>query len=402
MISIGVDVAKGKSMFCFMRSDESILAGPFVVQHTESDLNKVSDMIAYINDECRIIMEATGAYHLPMLTFFKEKGYFVAVINPLEMKQFLREQQGLRKVKTDKSDAKHIARYGQRNWYWLRDYKMSDDKYSELRLLGRQYRHYMKQRVDSLLSLTHLLDGTMPGIKNILRGWNERNGKDKLSDFVKDYWHYDNITSMSEEAFVASYEEWTKNKGYRPSQAKARQIYAKAKDSIPTIPSSTPSTKMLMQEAVSVLKTIDHTLMVILTQMKEIAKSLPEYNVVREMGGVGEVLAVKLIAEIGDVRRFYSGKALVAYAGIDVPPYQSGKYSGSERHISKRGSSNLRKITYEVMRSLVSHAEPEDHAVYRYIQKKEQEGKAKKAAKVAGMNKFLRIYYARVMEVYNK
>ena len=28
------------------------------------------------------------------------------------------------------------------------------------------------------------------------------------------------------------------------------------------------------------------------------------------------------------------------------------------------------------------------------------EGKAKKVAKMAGMNKFLRIYYARVMEVY--
>ena len=35
------------------------------------------------------------------------------------------------------------------------------------------------------------------------------------------------------------------------------------------------------------------------------------------------------------------------------------------------------------------------------IIKKEQEGKPKKVAKVAGMNKFLRIYYARVKELYN-
>lgn len=39
--------------------------------------------------------------------------------------------------------------------------------------------------------------------------------------------------------------------------------------------------------------------------------------------------------------------------------------------------------------------------VYQYIVKKESEGKAKKAAKIAGLNKFLRIYYARVKEVYN-
>ena len=34
--------------------------------------------------------------------------------------------------------------------------------------------------------------------------------------------------------------------------------------------------------------------------------------------------------------------------------------------------------------------------------KKEKEGKSKRAAKIAGLNKFLRIYYARVMEVYQK
>ena len=32
--------------------------------------------------------------------------------------------------------------------------------------------------------------------------------------------------------------------------------------------------------------------------------------------------------------------------------------------------------------------------------KKENEGKPKRVAKIAGLNKFLRIYYARVMEVY--
>lgn len=38
---------------------------------------------------------------------------------------------------------------------------------------------------------------------------------------------------------------------------------------------------------------------------------------------------------------------------------------------------------------------PED-PVYRYVVKKESEGKSKKSAKIAGLNKFLRIYYARV------
>lgn len=96
-----------------------------------------------------------------------------------------------------------------------------------------------------------------------------------------------------------------------------------------------------------------------------------------------------MIAEIGDVRRFHNGKALIAHAGIDAPPYQSGQFTGTERKISKRGSSSLRKIGYEVMRCLKTHKEPEDAAVYRFILKKEKEGKSKRAAKIAGLNKFL-------------
>ena len=91
---------------------------------------------------------------------------------------------------------------------------------------------------------------------------------------------------------------------------------------------------------------------------------------------------------------------IVAFAGIDAPPYQSGQFCGTKRKISKRGSKLLRKIGYETMRVLKSHKEPEDGAVYRYILKKEAERKSKRQAKIAGFNKFLRIYYARVSEVY--
>lgn len=127
---------------------------------------------------------------------------------------------------------------------------------------------------------------------------------------------------------------------------------------------------------------------------------MPEYEVVRNMKGVGDVLASRLIADIGDVRRFHSGSALIAFAGIDSPPYQSGGFTGTKRKISKRGSELLRKTGYEVMRCLKTTKPTEDNAVYLYMVKKEAEGKPNKVAKIAALNKFLRIYYARVLEVY--
>ena len=398
MVSVGIDVSKGKSMVCIMKPYGEVVAGPMEISHLDTELKMVVKLIKNVNDEVRIIMEATGIYHLPILTFMKEQGLFVSVINPYKMKQF--RNQGLRRVKTDKADSVAIAQYGLTNWDSLIDYADSEDRYRELSILSRQYRHYMEIHVSSLLGLTHLLDYVMPGIKQQLNTWNPESGKDKLSDFVEQYWHYDTITRKSEHQFVESYLKWAKKKGYHCNQNKAAKIYSLAKEGIPTLPAD-QTTKMLVIQAVDVLKRVDETLNTILARMDEVAKSMPEYPVVRAMGGVGDTLAPRLIADIGDVRRFHSGKALIAYAGIDAPPYQSGHFVSTNRSISKRGSPLIRKTGYEVMRSLKAHEMPEDDAVYRFILKKELEGKPKKVAKIAGLNKFLRIYYARVMEVYS-
>ena len=57
----------------------------------------------------------------------------------------------------------------------------------------------------------------------------------------------------------------------------------------------------------------------------------------------------------------------------------------------------LRKYCFEVMQAL-KLTRPQDDPVYLFLLKKEQEGKQYNVAKMAGVNKFLRIYYARAME----
>lgn len=104
--------------------------------------------------------------------------------------------------------------------------------------------------------------------------------------------------------FLSDYCRWAKKKGYHANEAKAKAIYAMAHDGIPTLSSSSTSTKMLVLEAARVLREVNKTLKSILAQMQEIAKSLPEYKIVRAMSGVGDVLAPGLIAEIGDTAAF--------------------------------------------------------------------------------------------------
>ena len=367
MISVGIDVSKGKSMVCILKPNEDYVCKPFELLHCKEDLELLDELLKKLDGEVKVVMEATGIYNLPILTFLIEKGYFVSVINPCVMKKYARNI-NFRNVKTDKRDSVTIANYGIEKWFKLQRYECSELVYAELKLLGRRYRSYMEMHVKALLELTHVLDYVMPGIKNL--------------------------------EFVKAYNDWAEEKKYHQSNSKAVQVYELASNGISTLSSSLPSTKMLVLEAIKTLRAIDDSLFTILSRMKELAKSLPEYSTVRAMGGVGDVLAPKLIAEIGDVRRLHSAKALIAWAGIDPPPYESGQFVGTNRKISKKGSSTLRKTGYEVMRVLKSHQAPKDCTVYNYILKKEAEGKSKKQAKIAGLNKFLRIYYARVMEVY--
>lgn len=399
MVSVGIDVSKDKSTVCVLKPYGEVVFSPYEMNHIEADMAELVSRIRMLDGEVRVVMEATGAYHFPVLQGLKEAGLFVSVINPLVMKKYI--STALRKGKTDKLDSIRIANYGLDNWFHLVDYQAPEDVYEELRQLGRHYSHYVNMRIQCKLNLDNLLQRTMPGIKTLLNGKrSEEPTKDKLSDFAEEYWHYDNIKSKSESRFIASYAKWAKKKGYHQSEAKAKKIYAMALGGIPTFSSNCPSTKMLMLEAVKVLREVNRTLETILTQMQTLSRGLPEYSVVRSMNGVGDVLAPRLIAEIGDIRRFHNGSSLIAYAGIDSPPYESGSFVGTKRRISKRGSSLLRKTGYEVMKCVKSIKPTEDNAVYLFMLKKEAEGKPKNVAKIAALNKFLRIYYARVKEVY--
>lgn len=132
-------------------------------------------------------------------------------------------------------------------------------------------------------------------------------------------------------------------------------------------------------------------------EAQRLAGLLPEYPIVMAMYGVGDSLGPKLIAEIGDVRRFASKRALVAYAGIDPEPSQSGKRNTKSNSISRKGVPEIRKAMFLVMDCLLKKA-PADEPVYQFLDKKRSEGKPYFVYMTAASNKFLRIYYARVKE----
>lgn len=113
------------------------------------------------------------------------------------------------------------------------------------------------------------------------------------------------------------------------------------------------------------------------------------------MFGVDPTLRPQLIAEIGDIRRFHSKKALVVYAGIDALPNDSGDVVSGHKSISKVGASSLCRTLFLVM-SVYFQNSPPNEPIYQFVNRKRAEGKAYCIYMMASANKFLRIYYATV------
>ena len=392
MNSVGIDISKGRSTVAVMRPFGEIVISPFEVCHTVSELSELARRLKSLNGETRVVMEATGNYHAPVAKLLHDAGLYVSVVNTKLVHGYGNNK--LRRVKTDRKDAVKLASYGLDCWLSLPKYIPEEETRLLLKNCYRQYQQYSKVRTILKNNLISLLDMVFPNANRLFSSPIRGDGSEKWVDFVAEFWHCRCISEKSEKAFTGKYQRWCKKHGYNFSEAKAHTIYTEASGHIGVMPKS-ETTKLLVEQAVLQLRATSAALAALKQEMQSLASQLPEYPVVMEMYGVGPTLGPQLMAEIGDVRRFYSKKALVAYAGLDAPPNDSGDVTGRHKSMSKIGASSLRRTLFLVM-SIYLQTAPLDEPIYQFMDKKRAEGKPYRVYMMASANKFLRIYYATV------
>lgn len=394
MNAVGIDVSKGKSMVAALRPLGVTIAEPFEVNHDASSLLDLAKRIRQYEGETRIVMEHTGRYYESVAKVLHEQGLFVSAVNPLLIKQY--GANSLRKVKTDKADSVKIAKYALDNWADLRDYSPMDTIRYDLKTMNRQFQLASKQRTACCNNLIALLEQSFPGV----RGWFESqprdDGSQKWVDFAETFWHVDCVRKVSLNAFTQRYRKWCKRHGYNYSQSKAEQIHEAAKQLVVLVPKSDVA-RLMVQQAAKQLTSVSRCVEVYRAEMNRLASQLPEYPVVMAMYGVGESTGPQLMAEIGDIRRFAGKQSLVAFAGVDPMPNDSGQKHVKSTKSSKRGSPYLRKTLFVIMSGLLQKS-PVDEPVYQFLDKKRAEGKPYYVYMTAGANKFLRRYYGKVRD----
>ena len=331
MFAIGIDVSKFKSTIAIIK-DGDIFTKPFTINHSQEGFDNFECKLKGIDkSQIKIVMESTGIYHLTLLTKLLENNYFVCVENAFLLKKFFDVH--LRKAKTDNLDSLKIAKYCFEKWNSLKPFSLSSDVYQELLFLSRQYDQFISLKAKSKIQLTNLIDITFPEFTSCFN--EDKNQLFLMLDILEKFYHPSLILKHTEKYFSSTIDKLAQKRGVRTSARISKYLYSLSQNILSARPQNI-STKLIIKTCIDTIRGLEEATENILTQMDEIASNLPEFKVVSSMSGVGRKTRSRLIAEIGDINRFDNANSLIAYAGIDTPPYQSGTFYATERHITKR------------------------------------------------------------------
>ena len=164
---VGIDISKGKSTVAILSVEGEVIEMPFEISHDIDGMKKLEEKIKDIpKEDLKIVMEETGTYHLPVLGYLLDKGYFVVAENALKIKKYL--DRSLRKVKTDRKDSLKLAEYCCDNWYKLSKVRENDEIYDNLKFLSRRYLDNVAIQTKVKISFSNLCDLLFPGYYQLL------------------------------------------------------------------------------------------------------------------------------------------------------------------------------------------------------------------------------------------
>ena len=114
-----------------------------------------------------------------------------------------------------------------------------------------------------------------------------------------------------------------------------------------------------------------------------------QFDRITEIKGVGEKLALAIIADMPDVSNFQKSGQFSAFAGVSPAHFQSGSSVRGKSHISRLGSKSIRKVLY--MSALV--VKNRNPYFQKFVHKLQKKGKAPKVIIIAIMRKLMCILF---------
>lgn len=361
MIFVGIDVSSTKHDIAIISCDGEVLSKSLTIPNDLDGFKKLrKDILSHAESDVQIHIgiEETGIYSKNISEFLALCGFNVHMINPI-LTSNSRKAQSVRPTKTDSIDALAICQYLAFNYKRLNSYIPSLYIYEEIKSLSRARIDIQHKLVKSKTEWARLLDLTFPEFKKVFK----YQAKWVYSLFVR----YPTAEKIAR-AHVDSLEVLIAAHG--DHQALAVKLKQIAKD---TVGNNSPVNNILIK---NVLNDIFHYT----KQMDELEKVIEElivqnFSNILTVPGVGIITAGLIIGEIGDINRFNSPSALLAYAGLDPATYESGNFKAKNVRISKRGSRYLRTAIFTSTKMACINNKICDNKFRQKYQKKICQGK---------------------------
>jgi transposase len=384
-VLVAIDIAKLRH--------EVLIEGPgwksrkrLVLLNTAVEFRCFADYLHGQHLPVRIGFEATGNYHRPLAHFLKGQGFHLELIPSLAVAR-TREAMHNSWDKNDPKDAQvllHLLKTGVTQYYHDPLVNQTHD-FQELSLTYAQV-SLEKTRMQHRL-LTHYLPLYFPEIERHYHAsrsaW--------LLDLLQAFPTPASITCLSMEEFVK--QAWPIVGRKVAKQRLLEDIYHRAQSSV-GLPVAANSEAVAMFRVV--LKEMSH-----LCQLRQQLEQRAELHLnengdfqrLKQIPGIGPILALTILAEAGDLRRFHHHRQFLKFCGLDLSTEQSGQFRGVTK-LSKYGNARLRCAFWMAATIAIHQKENSFREKFeRYIRKDPTSADRKRMAYVAIAAKMARVVY---------
>lgn len=380
MLYVGVDIAKREHVIGAVDEHGRPVCKPMAFRNSGEGFEKCVcwlEGIAGDAGDVLVAMEATGHYWMALFSHLVAAGYQACVINPVQVRA-VRRLRGMDRVKNDRVDSQLIAetlRIGQ-----CEPSALADDRVQSLRVLTRYHQSMKGDIAECKTQLICILDAYFPEYEGLFADpmCAASLALLALAPLPAD------LARRRESTVSRTLREASRG---RLGDERAAEVMAAAKASV----GYRVGSEAASLEARSLVRTIEFLQREADRVAARVSELLHEVEpLVLTIPGVGEVTGAQIVAEIGDISRFTSAKALVRYAGVDSSVSQSGEFDSGGGPISKGGDPYLRRAIWLA----ASRAWQYDPKLGEFYRKKRAEGKPHRVAVTAVARKLCHIVFA--------
>ncbi len=392
MYYVGIDVAKEKHYVSILDDTKELAVKPFWVYADILGLRDLLTKLAELslnNDDFIIGVESTGAFSENLYEYITDADYNVVLLNSYQTAKY-RDFSTMKKIKNDAIDALVIAELLASDKY--KQSYISNDDYQSLKVLGR-----LKK------SLSDKIKTVQREISTVMATVNPEIGKVFPNIFTKTALAIIKAYPTAVDIQKATPKKLTKIfrhiKGNNFNDEKAKFLIELSKSSIYggracesralMIRTNIKIFELLCQEKDEIEAQINTLLY---NKIETVDASISN---IKTIPGVSDKTISAILGECGDIKRFTSAKAFIAYLGLYPTQYQSGN-SMSVGRLAKRGIPIAKHALYMAAVAAIRH----NTELNKVFHDKVSAGKSKKEALIIVSKKLATIIYS--LFKYNK